>query len=47
MQMCRLIVSEIVTSPCITSRVEIIGEFFPPFPPLLSLFCCREVGRRG
>ena len=34
--MCRLIVSEIVTSPCITSRVEIIGEFFPhhsiPFP---------------
>ena len=24
--MCRLIVSEIVTSPCMTSRVEIIGE---------------------
>ena len=25
--MCRLIVSEIVTAPCITSRVEIIGKF--------------------
>ena len=29
--MCRLIVSEIVTSPCMTSRVEIIGELLVVF----------------